>query len=203
MKTKALVVSIVLGSVLRGATITPGADCRQIEAMAEMARASSVSLLQKAKQRAGDDYRAQLVYAYRAFQLQPSLKSAAAKLLSLIPKNEAEQTVAMTLGDSLCDSELVGDMLALSRVNEGLGRQLTRAVIVAPEFLTAYVEYSLDAIDDPHSDYAAQMKTVCQDRHSAFLGAFNGLPADKQARFARYVMRPDDCHVIAVPEAEK
>jgi hypothetical protein len=203
MKTKALLVSIVLGLVLRGATIAHGADCRQFEAMAEMARASSVSLLQKAKQRAGDDYRAQLVYAYRAFQLQPNLKSAAAKLLALIPKNEAEQAVAMTLGDSLCDGEFSGDMFALSRVNEGLGRQFTRAVRVAPEFLPAYVEYSLVAFTDPHSDYAVQMETVCQDRHSAFLRAFNGLPADKQARFARYVMRPDDCHVIAVPEAEK
>jgi len=201
MKTKALLVLTVLGFC--GATVAQGPDCGQVAGMAEMARASSVNALQKAKLRAGDDYRAQLVFAYRAFQLQPNLKSAAAKLLALLPKNEAEQTVAMTLGDSLCDGEPQGDMLVLSRVNEGLGRQFTRAVRVAPEFLRAYVEYSLDAIDDPHSDYAEQMKTVCQDYHAAFLRAVNGLPADKQGRFARYVMRPDDCHVIAVPEGEE
>ena len=38
MKTKALLVSIVLGLDLRGATIAHGADCGQFEAMAEMAR---------------------------------------------------------------------------------------------------------------------------------------------------------------------
>jgi hypothetical protein len=86
-------------------------------------------------------------------------------LLALIPKNEAQQNVAMTLGDSLCDGESLADMKSLSRVNAGLARQFRKAVALAPHFMSTYVAYSLDAVADPHSDYAVEMKNVCHGQN--------------------------------------
>lgn len=176
--------------------------CKQVEANARMTRAESTKVLLDAKQHAGDDYRAQIVFAYRSFQLHPRTQSAAERLLALIPKTEEQQRVVMTLGDSLCDGESMDDMGSLSRVNEGLARQLRKAVELAPQFMPAYVEYSLEAATDPHSDYAVEMQRVCQRNHGAFVRAVKQLPVEKAREFKEHIMKPEGCRVLAIPEAE-
>ena len=201
MKTKVLLAWLLVS--LWMTAFAQESDCKRVVATAAMARANSVATLQKAKQQAGDDYRANLVFAYRNFLLRHRMKSAAERLLELIPKNEGQQEVVMTLGDSLCQGETPADMRSLSRVSEALARQFTKAVKLAPEFLPAYIGYSLDAVADSHSDYAVQMKCICQQNHQSFMEAIKRLPADKQDRFAKYVMKPNSCSVVAIPEAHE
>ena len=108
----------------------------------------------------------------------------------------------MTLGDSLCDTEATSDMDVLSRITEGFAKQLARAVLLEPRFLPNYLTYSTTAVLDPHSDYAVQMKRVCNRLHPEFLKAMAELPKQTQQEIVTLVIRPDDCRTLAIPEAE-
>ena len=176
------------------------ANCREVAAVARMARARSMAAVDAAKRQSGESYRAHLVYAHRAFQLHGT-RLTAETLLKLLPADEGQQTIVVTLGDSLCDREPLKDMRTLSRVNETFAREVARAVILSPKFLPSYVAYSLVAVNDPHSDFAVRMSRVCQQDHSAFLNALKQLPDDKRHLFAQHVMDADHCKALARPEA--
>jgi hypothetical protein len=146
--------------------------------------------------------RVQIVFAARSFELQPADKSAAVLLLNLIPQDDAQHTILMTLGDSLCDKESVAEMKSLSQIGERLSRDLAKAVLRAPDKLPRYVSYASTSVQDPHSDYAVQMQTVCGARHSGFVKAVDDLPADQRDWFLKHVFNPEGCHALALPEAE-
>lgn len=170
--------------------------------MAQMARATSSVMLAVERQKSGDSYRAQVVFAARSFALRPKDVKAAAQLLNLIPSDTAQQTIWTTFGDSLCDAESVADMKSLDQVGEGLPRRLAKAVLLVPDKLPRYISYALVSVQDPHSDYAVQMQAVCQADHPAFVKAVGELPSDKREWFIKHVLKPDGCHVLALPEAE-
>jgi hypothetical protein len=178
-------------------------SCTEILAEAEVVRAKSMQALSQAGKRAGGGYRASLVMAVRSFQLQPRSKEAAERLLTLIPTDDAQQEVVMTLGESLCDDETVADMKALARIRDGLPRELATAVILAPNLLPSYLRYATDAVLDPHSTYAVEMKRVCQKAHGDFIRALSQLAEDRRHAFTTEVMDPNGCRVIALPEAER
>jgi len=180
---------------------TQEVDCAQVSALARMARSRSVGSLAAEKARAGDSYRAQLVFAFRSLQLVANGKNAE-RLLALIPKDDSQQTIVMTLGDYLCTEEPNVDTLILSRVNEGLARELAKAVLLAPRYLSAYVTYSMVAVSDPHSDYAPRMAKVCQQRHAQFIETVKQLPLKQRQEFTKYVIEPNSCRAIAMPEAD-
>src|SRR5260370_29618654 len=122
-----------------------------------MASAKSTRALNELRKQAGESYLARLVFAYRFFHLHPKSKAAAESLLSLIPTDQSQQKVVLTLGDSLCDDESVADMKALSAVNEGFARELAAAVVLRPRFLSSYLSYSTTAPEDPPADHAAHV----------------------------------------------
>jgi hypothetical protein len=167
-----------------------------------MARARSTDALSQQKKRAGDSYRAQVVFAARLFELRPKDMSAANLLLNLIPRDDAQQSTLMTLGDSLCDSELVSDMKSLGRVRDALPRDFAGAVLLVPSNMPAYVAYSLTATLDPHSDYALQMRRVCRQAHAEFTKAIDLLPPDKRDWFTKHILDPKGCRALALPESE-
>jgi hypothetical protein len=167
-----------------------------------MARAKSSEAVIAEKQKAGDNYRAQVVFAVRSLELRPTDKDAAVLLLNLIPQNDAQHTVLMTLGDSLCDEESVAEMKSLGGLGDRLPHDLARAVLLVPDKLPSYVSYAPISVQDPHSDYAVQMQTVCRAKHSEFLKAVEGLPTDQKNLFVKHVLNPDGCHGLALPEAE-
>ena len=176
-------------------------NCGEIAAMARMTRARSSAMLAAEKQRAEGSYRTQAVFAVRSFELHPT-KQSAAVLLHLIPKDDGQQTTWMTLGDSLCSGEPLADMKLLGRVRDALPHDLAKAVLLAPEMLPVYVAYALTSIQDPHSDYAVQMQTVCRVKHPEFVKSVEELPSDKKDWFIKHVLNPEGCHVLALPEAE-
>jgi hypothetical protein len=190
-------------SIIIGLRFAQAQSCSEIASAAEMARAKSMQALTGASKRAGDSYRAHLILAFRSFQLQPHNKGAAERLLALIPADDTQQTVLMTLGDSLCDEESLAEMTAMARVYEGLARELARAVLLVPSFLPSYVSYAATAVLDPHSEYAVEMKKVCQHAHADFIRAVKELPEHERQVFAKEVMNPNDCRVITLPEAEE
>jgi hypothetical protein len=194
--------AIVAYAVLSGGLFAHEPNCDQIAFTAIMARSASSVALAVEKQRAGDSYRAQVVFATRLFELHPTDKSAAIQLLNLIPKDDTEQNIWMTFGDSLCDAETVADMKSLGRIGERLPRTLAKAVLLIPDKLPAYVSYALTSVQDSHSDYAVQMQNVCRTKHAEFLKAVGNLPIDKRDWFVKHILKPDDCHALALPEAD-
>lgn len=176
--------------------------CQQVSALAKIARAKSAAAINRLKLLAGTSYRVRFVVAYRSFQLSSSSKPSGRNLLNEIPKNDAERTELMTMGDSLCDGEPITDMKTLSRVRDGAARELANAVLVVPDGMTRYVEYALDAIGDVHSDYAVQMKRVCVQQKMTFRNAVEKLPQQRRETFEKYVLKVSTCEPLALPEAD-
>lgn len=201
-KLRTTVVALVLCSALCGFVFAQPSSCNEIAVLAGMARAKSSTALAAKRRRARNDYRAQVVYATRSFQLRPQERHAAVLLLSLIPKKEAEHMALMTLGDSLCNGEPVIDMEALGRIRDKLPGELARAVLLVPAKLPDYISYAFTATQDTHSDYAVQMETVCKAKHSTFVKAVQELQADRREWFVKHILNPNGCHALALPEAE-
>src|SRR5260370_35866461 len=97
-------------------------NCKEIGAAAQMARAKSTRALNDARKQAGESYVARLVFAYRFLHLHPKSKTPAESLLSLIPTDNTQQKVVLTLADSLCDEETVADIDVVARVTDGLAQ---------------------------------------------------------------------------------
>lgn len=185
-----------------GALFAQEPNCDEIAAMAKMARAKSAAALTAEKKKAGNSYRAQVIFAARSLEFHRMERRAALQLLNLIPKDDGQQNTWMTLGDSLCKSETVFDMKSLGRFGEGLPHGLAKAVLLVPNKLPDYVAYALISTQDPHSDYAVQMQTVCRRKHPEFMKAVEELPSDKRGWFIKHVFNPQGCRALALPEAE-
>jgi len=193
---------VVLCAASSAMLLAQGADCGKIVAMAKMARAKSSAAVAAERQKAGDSYRAQVVFATRSLELRLGDKKAAALLLSLIPQDEGQHTTWMAMGDSLCSAESLADMKSLGGLGERLSHDLARAVLLVPDKLPDYIAYAPTSVQDPHSDYAVQMESVCRAKHPDFVKAVDGLPSDKRDWFIKHVLNPNGCHALALPEAE-
>lgn len=152
--------------------------------------------------KAADSYVARLVYSFRSFELNPNDKLAASRLLSLIPPSEEEEPFWHTLDGFLCKEEGVRKIKMLAELQARIPHDIARAILLAPEKMRDYVSYAYTSIQDPHSDYAVQMRSVCRVRHRAFIIAVNSLAADDRQWFVKKIFNPDGCHAIAVPEAD-
>ena len=197
--------AIVVCMAFCGALFAQEPNCNEIAAMARMARAKSSAAsaaLTAEKQKAGNSYRAQVIFTARSLEFHRTGQRVAVQLLNLIPKDDGQQNTWMTLGDSLCSSETVSDMKSLGRLGERLPRDLAKAVLLVPNKLPDYVAYALISTQDPHSDYAMQMQTVCRGKHAEFMKAVEELPSDKRSWFIKQVFNPQGCHALALPEAE-
>jgi hypothetical protein len=185
-----------------GVLFTQQPECGDVAAIANMARARTSGELTTGKEKAGNSYRAQVVFAARSSELRRHDKRAALALLDIIPQGDEQHLAWMTMGDSLCDSESVADMTSLGRLGERLSRDLAKAVLLVPAKLPDYVLYAPTSVQDPHSDYAVQMEAVCRAEHREFVKAVDGLPTDKREWFVNHVFNPDGCRAVALPEAE-
>jgi hypothetical protein len=204
MRQASLLLAVLLAGLLQASNPqdVTNVPCDNVAAIAHMARAKSLAALAAAKRSAGTSYGAELVFGGRSFELQPKSKSAAIALLKLIPRDDEQQLVLVTLGESLCDGESVAEMMAQSRIGERLSRDLSKAVLLAPEMLPKYVAYASMSVHDPHSDYAVEMQAVCRAKHPEFLKAVDGLSPDQRNWFVKHIFDPHGCHALALPEAE-
>jgi hypothetical protein len=178
--------------------------CLEIPQMAAMARARTVAALESAKQKAGDSYRARLIFAARMLEVDGGNKGAAESLLNLLPRDEfgPEQYVWLSL-DQLekCPSGGIpeSDLTPLFRLQYRLPRDTARAVLLVPDKMFPYVSYAQISLN-PESDYAVQMKKVCKARHKEFIGAVNQLSPRDKAWFVSKIFNPDGCRTIFFPE---
>ena len=207
MKDLWLVRSVVsIGACLAACAALPAQEraCLETSAMAAMARANSPAVLEARKEKAGDSYRAQVIFAARMLESEPQDKSAAELLLNLIPKDEVgpEQGVWLELDElDQCPSGRVpdSDLKQLWRLQYHLTRDLANAVLLVPEKMFAYVTYAPLSVN-PESDNAVQMKRVCRARHKQFLDAVNRLSPDDKNWFVAKIFNPQGCRTIAFPE---
>lgn len=168
-----------------------------------MSRASSQTELERLAKQAGDGDRAKLVFAYRPFELAPTGRKQAERLLGLLPKERDDTwTVALTMGNLICEAETDKDMRLLAGVGEGLGLQLARAVQIAPSFMDAYVRYSFTATGDPHSDYAERMHAVCTRMHTRFIQSVKSLPTEDRKWLDTHIIESGSCKVLAMSEGD-
>jgi hypothetical protein len=166
-----------------------------------MARARSIAALGSEETKAGESYRARVIFAARRFELHPS-KSSASALLGIIPKGAAQENVWQTFGDSLCRAEPISDMAALDRFGARLSRDLARAVLVDSTAMRPYIAYGITAVLNPHSDYAVQMQTVCRAKHDQFARAVEALSTNGRSELEQGVIDPISCRARNIPEAE-
>lgn len=177
-------------------------SCTQVAAISRMAESKSNATLATWRKKAGDSYAARLVYSFRSFELNSNDHSAASRLLSLVPPSKEEEPFWHALDGFLCKEEKVDEIKTLADLQARIPRNIARAVILVPEKMPDYVSYAYTSIQDPHSDYAVQMRSVCRGRHKAFIVAVNSLAPDDKLWFVKKIFNPNDCRPIAVPEAD-
>ena len=176
--------------------------CSQVAAISNMAESKSQLALTKWQKQAGDIYITRLVYSVRSFELNPNDKLAASRLLSLVPPNKEEEPFWHTLDGFLCKDERVREIKILAELQARIPRDVARAILLVPGKMLDYVSYAYISIQDPHSDYAVQMRSVCRARHKVFVNAVNSLPASDRQWFVKKIFNPDVCYAIALPEAD-
>ena len=176
-------------------------DCSEVIAMAKVAGAQTEKALKAEATLGGNGYLAKGVFAVRQFELRNDKRSAAA-LLELLPANEKQQVAWGSLGDSMCDRETLNDMRILGALGERLARNVARAAILAPERMISYVNFALMTTNDPHSNYAIEMRRVCLHRRQELAAAVDTLEMDKKQWFSTHVMNLSTCQALSLPEAD-
>jgi hypothetical protein len=189
---------------LSAGSLSQEPGCLDTSVMGRMARANSPAELKARKQKAGDGYRAQVIFAARMLEIEPSDKSAADSLLGLIPESSDDLHEAVWLElDELpeCPSGRVSDsdLKALDLLQYHLPRLLARAVLLVPDKMPEYVAYAFLGMS-PDSDYAVQMRKVCRTKHLEFVKAVERLSPRDKKWFVGTVFNPDGCRTIAFPE---
>jgi len=207
MKGLLLVGSAVLAAVSMAYAPLSSAQepgCLDTSIMGKLARANSPAELSARKQKVGDSYRAQLIFAARMLEIDPRNKSAANLLLGLIPESSDDPHEAVWLElDELpdCPSGRVpdSDLKALDMLQYLLPRLLARAVLLIPEKMPAYVAYALLGLG-PDNDYAVQTRKVCRAKHQQFVKAVEQLSPNDRKWFVEKIFNPVGCKTIAFPE---
>lgn len=186
-------------------------DCREIAAMAKIARAQSPAALIRLKREAGNSYGVQAVFATRQFELLPTDQKSAVLLLDIIPQNREQKEVWDEMNSSQCDSETEWDLTSLAKLKYRLAHDLARAVNLVPEKMQTYVSYAYEAVQDPDDDYAVEMRGVCRRHHVAFVKAVDLLGDGKEGNefsiassswFREHIFNPVGCKTLALPEAD-
>lgn len=204
MRLKSIIQIVILWNLLLGSVLCDAENlsCSQVAAISNMAASKSTPSLIKWQKKAGDSYIAHLVYSFRAFELNPTDQRVASRLLSLVPPSKEEEPLWHTLDGFLCEEERIEEIKILTVLQARIPHDLARAVVLVPKKMLDYVSYAYTSSQDPHNDYAVQMRSVCRTQHKAFVGAVNNLPSDDRQWFVKKIFNPDECRAIAVPEAE-
>jgi hypothetical protein len=176
-------------------------SCAQVHAMAQMARAKSMSELNPLRMAAGNSYRAHLAFAFRALELQPTELNASA-VLDFLPQDDSHREEWYSLSEWICDEEQERDVNSLARLQARFSRDFAKSAILFPKRMYQYVSYPVIMGLDPHDDYAEEMASVCRKHHREFTAAVNQLPERDRNWFLRFVFEPSDCRALEHPEAE-
>jgi hypothetical protein len=171
--------------------------------MAKMARTRTFEHLLIQKQNAGESFGAQLAFALRRFELDPSNREWAGALLSLIP-NSAVQLDAWNSDNfcsAQCQTESDADVESICKLRFRFSRDMAKAVLLVPKKMSVYVEFAPETLN-PEEDYAVQMKAVCLGNHKGFAQAVAGLPTRDRDWFIGHILNPKGCRVLAFPEAD-
>jgi len=187
--------------VLSGRLFGQQLSCAKVHAMAQMARARSMSALNLTRPAAGSSYLTHLAFAFRALELHPSEVTASA-VLDFLPQDDSHSEEWSSLSGWLCDKEQERDVVSLARLQARMPRDFAESVILLPKRMYQYVSYPAVMGLGPHDDYAEEMTAVCLKRHREFNAAVDHLPEKDKDWFLRVVFEPSDCRALYHPEAE-
>ncbi len=200
-----LLIGLLVSFAFCGGLSSQEPNCLETSAVGAMARANNVSVLKARKQKAGNSYRSQLVFAARMLEIDPRNKTAADALLSLLPKDEVGPEQSVWLGlDQLehCPSGAIpdADLNPLFKLQERLPRDAAMAAILDPTKMLEYVSYANIGSESVVSDYAVQMRKVCRARNKQFVEAIGRLSPQERHLLVAETFNPEGCRAIAIPE---
>ena len=199
--TRVILVSAAIVAALCAELSAEQLSCVQVHALARAARAKSVSELDSLKASVDESYLAQLVFAFRSFELHPSTSTASA-VLDFLPQDDSHRNEWYSLSGLMCAEEQQQDVISLARLQARMSRDFAKSVNLVPKKMNQYVSYPVIIGLDPHDDYAEAMVSVCQKHHSEFTAAVEQLSEKDKAWFLRVVFEPVSCRALAHPEAE-
>jgi hypothetical protein len=184
-----------------GSVMASEIACGALHSMLELARADSFASLMANRPRIDEGYRGRLVFAFKLFDLSRDSKSAE-HLLSMLPKNEREYQIWITMGDALCDSETVSDMEAMQKLSLGFSSLASQAAILHPAGIPSLLRTVMLSVQDPHSDLALKLEPICRSRHAAFREAMQKMTPDNRAWFESRAFDVVQCKALVSPESD-
>lgn len=177
-------------------------NCSELKSAIGMVHANSIGVLNKYRSTAGKSYRSNVIYSFKYFELMGSDARGVAMVFKVLPANDQQYTVWITMGDSFCQGEKLADMALMDSFGERLPLLLSRAVIDRPSEMSKYIKFSLNATQDPHSKIVFGMRNVCLIRHSEFKEAIGNLSHSDKEWITSHIIRIDSCRPIELPESD-
>ena len=178
--------------------------CAQISLRAQMASARTSAALDTLKKTATPTFRNDLAFAARELELNPASKTAADRLLDLLPNegdpNEAAWLDLVSFEDCPSGGGFPNHALdSLFGLEYHLPRELAKAVLLSPERMPTYVAHT-QLFLTPDSDFTIHMQTVCRKQHTAFLKAVDEFSPKDRKWFTTIAFNPETCRTIYYPE---
>ena len=196
-----LTLSFVFASIIPSNVLAAGRQCDNVQNAISIIHARSLRQIAQVKSVSGSDYRVDLVRAFRVFDLQRSRVNADG-IFRLLPKNDKEYEVWMTMGDSLCESEDIVDMATLDNFSLRFSRLLAKAVVESPGNISDYIKFIILSSQDVSNNFGKDVDLVCKARHRLFVGAVNDLQKHEARWFSTHVINVNSCQLLSLPEAE-
>jgi hypothetical protein len=200
-QTQVILLFFAIAAALSGQLCAQEPSCAQVHAMAQMARARSMSELNPLKRAAGDSYRARLVFAFRALDLRPAERTASA-VLDFLPQDDSHRGEWSSLSGWICEEEQERDVKSLALLQTRIPRDFAKSVILFPKRMYQYISYPVIVGLGPDDDYAEEMVAVCRTHPREFRAAIGQLPKKDRDWFLKVIFEPSDCRALAHPEGD-
>jgi len=146
-------------------------------------------------------YRERITFAVRDVMLNKLDAHRAGRLLQRLPRDEAERAAWLELADDSCAPLSRRQFSALGRLSDGAPEAVSRAAVLAPSFMDAYVRFVLEQSRTVDPEIMDHVGLVCRRRHAAFVAAVRRLPGADLRWFTAKVFEPVGCKEIRLPEA--
>jgi len=166
--------------------------------VAEVLRAQDERTLEKLHAAMPQSYVFQFSFAYRAFQLDPTLKTAG-EYLAVLPKDEEQLKLRYEIDAGDCQlSDATYRLLDSSF--EGTDKLAARAALYSSQYVDAYVRFGILTTEDVHTAYGRFSVPVCRKYPSAFRKAVGSLPSKDRQWYVTHIFNPTRCKSLIIEE---
>lgn len=184
----------VLLATVPGEVLASPEQCAEVHDAVRVVHAESIRQIEQIAHESRSSYRLNVLRAFRRFELRKDAADAD-EILRLLPKDDRQYEIWMTLGDSLCMGESVDDMATLDDFSSRFSRLLADAVVERPRMIGDYIDFVIAHKQDAGNDFGGDVDKVCQARHREFIDAVAGFSKSRIEWISKHIVSIESCRL--------